>query len=490
MAPRVVYQFGGYRFDPIDARLTSGDTVIQLTAKAADTLLILARQPNVVVSKDDLMTAVWPDVLVDENNLSQQIAAIRRALSTNGNSVTIETVPRRGYRLAVASTVDLPPAADIHGNAHDVPALAEPARKAVRRARRLRRWAVAAACAIGVTAAAGLLWRWNERRGVQNHSRDAMTRGDALLRQGIAKGAIAELQEAIRLDPGNARAYSSLAHALSRSRFAEPSAVVRPRGPSPSVEAALRSVAVDPECAECRGTLGLFLFAHDWRISEAETHFREALRQAPDQHSIGPAYAMLLGATGRQQEALRQVDRGLERQPFQLSWLEIRASILYFDRRYVESVAAADKALSIDTKHVAAWDWRSKALFQLHRGPEAIQALAQGRFAENAAELERAVRDGGVPNGLRKLLEITDDQQKRIEHSWRRASWRALLDDDDGALDELETAVRARRVNAVNFGVDPVYDGLRRQPRFVEVMKEIGVAPYLLPETSADVSKR
>src|SRR5262245_38688421 len=231
MASRVVYEFGGYRFDPIDARLTSGDTVIQLTAKAADTLLILARHPNVVVSDRQLLNAVWPDVLVDENTLSQQIAAVRKALSANGNSVTIETVPRRGYRLVVPSTVDAP-AAELGAGAADALAPAESTRSAVSPGRSRKPWVMAAVCAIAVTAAAGFVWRWNERRAVQNHSREARERGDALLRQGNAKGAIAEFQEAVRLDARNARAYSALAHALNRSRFAEPSAAIRPRGMS------------------------------------------------------------------------------------------------------------------------------------------------------------------------------------------------------------------------------------------------------------------
>jgi DNA-binding winged helix-turn-helix (wHTH) protein len=114
MSQRVVYEFGGCRFDPVDARLVSGDHVIQLTAKASDTLLALVQQPNHVVSKQDLMTALWPDAAVEENNLNQQISAIRKALSHNGHTVSIETVPKRGYRF-VGSVIALKPCSGIEG---------------------------------------------------------------------------------------------------------------------------------------------------------------------------------------------------------------------------------------------------------------------------------------------------------------------------------------------------------------------------------------
>jgi tetratricopeptide (TPR) repeat protein len=312
-----------------------------------------------------------------------------------------------------------------------------------------------------------------------------------LLREGNGQAAVAELEEAVRLNPENARAYGVLAHAYNRRRFAEPSsAVVRPPGPSPSVDAARRGVELDPACGECHGTLALYLFYHDWKIAEAEWHFREALRLAPDADEIAPDYAMLLAATGREQEALQQVDRGLRRQPHRLSWLEIRTSILYFTRRFAEAIATTDVALSVDARHLPAWDWRSRALFQLGRGEEAIQALIQGRFADQAIALDRAVAEGGVDGALRRLLELTDDPRSRVEHSWRRASWRALLHDDAGALDEIDTACRARRLNAINFGVDPVYDRLRQQPRFIRAIEQIGVAPYLVEQSAIDMSWR
>ncbi len=99
MDKNLSYEFGAYRFEPSQARLVCGDQVIRLTTKASDTLLALVERPDVVVSKDDIINAVWPGLAVEENNLNQQISAVRKALSNNGHTVTIETVPRKGYRL-------------------------------------------------------------------------------------------------------------------------------------------------------------------------------------------------------------------------------------------------------------------------------------------------------------------------------------------------------------------------------------------------------
>jgi DNA-binding winged helix-turn-helix (wHTH) protein len=62
-------------------------------------MLVLIRNRQRVVSREEIMKAVWPDSVVEENNLDQQIAALRRALGQSQNSeILIETVPRRGYR--------------------------------------------------------------------------------------------------------------------------------------------------------------------------------------------------------------------------------------------------------------------------------------------------------------------------------------------------------------------------------------------------------
>ena len=94
------YRFEPFRLDTRARELREGDGApLALTAKAFDTLCYLIEQRQRLVGKDELLAAIWPGRVVEENNLTQAIAALRRALGTNaGEHRYIVTVPGRGYR--------------------------------------------------------------------------------------------------------------------------------------------------------------------------------------------------------------------------------------------------------------------------------------------------------------------------------------------------------------------------------------------------------
>jgi TolB-like protein/DNA-binding winged helix-turn-helix (wHTH) protein len=110
-------RFGAFTLDPARASLAGPRGEAVLRPKTFDVLLYLARHPNRVVSKNELMEAVWPNVFVTENSLVQCISEIRSALGEEG---ILKTVARRGYMLAapvtaadpaVPAATDLPPEA-------------------------------------------------------------------------------------------------------------------------------------------------------------------------------------------------------------------------------------------------------------------------------------------------------------------------------------------------------------------------------------------
>jgi TolB-like protein len=97
--PEGAYEFDEFRLEPARRRLLHRNEIAPLTAKAFDTLLELIRHRGNLVSKDALMRAVWPDTVVEENNLNQHIGALRRVLQDRyGENRYIVTVPGRGYR--------------------------------------------------------------------------------------------------------------------------------------------------------------------------------------------------------------------------------------------------------------------------------------------------------------------------------------------------------------------------------------------------------
>ena len=98
---RGTYQFGPFLLDISERRLTRGSRNIALRMKVFETLCVLVENAGRLVSKDELLRAVWPDTLVEENNLNHNISVLRKALGENGTGQTyIETVPRIGYRFA------------------------------------------------------------------------------------------------------------------------------------------------------------------------------------------------------------------------------------------------------------------------------------------------------------------------------------------------------------------------------------------------------
>ena len=100
-----VFEFGSFRLDPGQGVLLREGQIVHLTPKALNTLAVLVRQGGRVVDKDVLIQEVWPDTFVEENSLTRNISVLRRTLGSQSNGMPlIETVAKRGYRLAVAVT--------------------------------------------------------------------------------------------------------------------------------------------------------------------------------------------------------------------------------------------------------------------------------------------------------------------------------------------------------------------------------------------------
>src|SRR5215472_997051 len=96
------YEFGPFRLDPAERMLFGEGQVVPLSPKAFDLLFVLVRKAGRVVDKDELLHEVWPDTFVEENNLTVNISALRKALGeVSSDRLYIQTVPRRGYRFTV-----------------------------------------------------------------------------------------------------------------------------------------------------------------------------------------------------------------------------------------------------------------------------------------------------------------------------------------------------------------------------------------------------
>src|SRR5207302_1772466 len=99
------YRFGTFELQPNERRLLAGGEPVVLGPRAFDLLVALVERPGQLVTKEELLDCVWPNLVVEENNLQVQVSALRKILGQEA----IATIPGRGYRFTVTLTASNPP---------------------------------------------------------------------------------------------------------------------------------------------------------------------------------------------------------------------------------------------------------------------------------------------------------------------------------------------------------------------------------------------
>jgi TolB-like protein/Tfp pilus assembly protein PilF len=102
-----VYEFNGFRLEGSQRRLLYNGQPVPLKPKILDLLIYLVEMRGQLVIKDDLMREIWPDAIVEENNITVSMSILRKTLGDRIDQQFIETVPRRGYRF-VAEVTEVP----------------------------------------------------------------------------------------------------------------------------------------------------------------------------------------------------------------------------------------------------------------------------------------------------------------------------------------------------------------------------------------------
>src|SRR3954471_7026641 len=96
-----LYHFGQFALDARKRTVSRADSPVSLTPRALDVLLFLVQNPNRLVTKEELLQAVWGDTFVEEGNLAQYVWHLRKALGDNSeNTRLIVTIARKGYQFA------------------------------------------------------------------------------------------------------------------------------------------------------------------------------------------------------------------------------------------------------------------------------------------------------------------------------------------------------------------------------------------------------
>jgi DNA-binding winged helix-turn-helix (wHTH) protein/Tfp pilus assembly protein PilF len=202
-----LYEFDSYRADFERRLLLRGEEVVQLPAKALDTLFVLIQRRGEVVSKDELMKLLWPDSFVEEGNLSQNIHILRKALGESvGEHRYIVTVPGRGYRFVAKVTERSGTASEIVHRAtgsasSETPPIPDKDDLWLRKNWLIASLIMLAALGLCLFLTRPIIARFYNNRGVQ------------FQQNGQLKMAIEAYEQALSLNPGYAAAHYNLADA-------------------------------------------------------------------------------------------------------------------------------------------------------------------------------------------------------------------------------------------------------------------------------------
>jgi serine/threonine protein kinase/tetratricopeptide (TPR) repeat protein len=290
-------------------------------------------------------------------------------------------------------------------------------------------------------------------------------------------------QQAIDLDPSYALAYSGLALYYS---FAAANGLLSPDENSPKAEAAAnKALALDETLAESYNPLAAvkLYYYRDWPA--AERYFRRGIEVDPNFAEIHNHYALCLYLFGRNEEALTEIQRAVELEPLSLRFTLSRARILFFIRQYDRAIDQFRKTLELEPNFALAHEWLGDAYEQKGMHREAIaewgKALTLSGEGEQASLLERTYAASGFETAVRALaqkkLERLNEKTGRGEYVPAAEYVMAYqrLGDKEKVFGWLAKAVEERNRFALEFKVNPIFDSLRGDPRFQDLLRRVGL---------------
>jgi len=295
------------------------------------------------------------------------------------------------------------------------------------------------------------------------------------------KRAIQYYEQAVALDPNYAQAYIGLANTYGVISGYRGSGL-RPKESFPKAKAAaLKALELDESQAEAHTASALVKSSYEWDWAGAEREFKRAIELNPGYADGRYFYAYIyLSSMGRHEEAIAEMKRALETDPLSLVINANLAGAYYNARQYDQAIEQGRKTLEIDPEFVVAHLRLQEVYEQTGMYEQAIAERehdgAEGR--REASLLEKAYRAGGARGYWQKLLELTTDRAKReyVEPA-EIAGIYVRLGDKDRAFEWLEKAYAERNEAMGSLKVDPIYDPLRADPRFQDLLRRVGLPP-------------
>ena len=293
------------------------------------------------------------------------------------------------------------------------------------------------------------------------------------LREGVR-----HFEEAIKIDPNFPPALAGLADGYNL--LVSYSAVSGQEAFPKAKEAALKALALQDSLAEAHAALAFIHFQWEWDWLEAEREFRRAIDLKPNYAPAHQWYSSLLVVTGRNEEAYREALRAQELEPLSLIVSSHLAWITFLTRRYDQSIEEARKVLRLDPNFFPARRYVAISLEQQGKWTEAIaeyrRALAISRQSPLVkAELVHILAISGNRREAEELMRELETQagQNHVS-SYLMALANLGLGNRERALDLLHQAYQEHAERLIYVNTDPRFDALRREPRFQQLLQQVG----------------
>jgi TolB-like protein/class 3 adenylate cyclase len=293
--------------------------------------------------------------------------------------------------------------------------------------------------------------------------------------------AVEHFKHAIELDHSFALANAGLAEAYNMLGYWN---YLPPKEAFPEAEkAAQQALELDPALAEAHTALGYVRFQYEWKFNQAEMEFKEAIRLNPSSVDAHFRFWDYLLDLGRAQDAHEQLERARELDPLSVRISFSFATQSFFERDFDRALERIQKTISMDPNNAIAYSllgailWLKNMPAQGFNAWEKTNAL-EGIFTQQEmAEMRKAYETAGSSAYFQKENEF---RQKRLtkgkyESPLRIALNYALAGADSKALDWLEKAAEERTPWLPELKMDPTWDSLRSNPRFIMLLKKVGL---------------
>jgi eukaryotic-like serine/threonine-protein kinase len=295
--------------------------------------------------------------------------------------------------------------------------------------------------------------------------------------EGLRKG-LQYFQESTAKDARDPRGYAGIAD--SYLMLAEYGTFPAHEAVPKAKAAALKAVELDDSLAEAHASLAALKEDYDWDWSGAEKEFKRSLELNPSYATSHQWYAEFLAEMGRSKEAVDEIARARELDPLSLIVNTVVGEIFYESRQNDQAVQQLRKTLELDPHFAEAHRLLGETYLQLSKHAEAVAELQtaltlSGNSVQNEAFLGQAYGLSGRKNEAKALLDHLKKRSAPVYVSPADLSLvYAGLGDHEQAFRLLDEACKRRLPSMVNLKVDPSLDNLRSDPRFQDLLHQIG----------------